>query len=142
MRYRGQSYEIDTPLEAAWIDGGDVAAMADAFHAAHARIYEHSDADAPVQVINIRLVVVGTPPKPRFAPVGKSDALPVPVASVPVFYDGATYTASVYARADLLAGHRFEGPAIVTQDDCTTCVLGGFTVTVDAGGNLILAREG
>jgi len=142
MRYRGQSYEIDTPLEAEWIDDGAVEALAGAFHAAHHRIYEHSDADAPVQVINMRLVVVGTPPKPRFAPVEKSDAAPTPVASVPVYYDGATHTAAVYARVDLRAGQTFEGPAIVTQDDCTTCVLGGFTATVDASGNLILSREG
>jgi N-methylhydantoinase A len=142
MRYRGQSYEIDTPLEAAWIDDGDLDAMAGAFHAAHERIYEHADADAPVQVINMRLVVVGTPPKPTFAPVETSDAAPVPVASVPVYYDGATHTAAVYARGDLYAGQAFPGPAIVTQDDCTTCVLGGFTAQVDPSGNLILSREG
>ncbi|MDF1790332.1 MAG: hydantoinase/oxoprolinase family protein [Thalassobaculaceae bacterium] len=142
MRYRGQSYEIETPLEADWIDDGDADAMAGAFHAAHERIYEHADADAPVQIINLRLVVVGTPPKPKFAPVESSDATPEPVASVPVYYDGGTHTASVYARGDLKAGQTFEGPAIVTQDDCTTCVLGGFTATVDASGNLILSREG
>lgn len=142
MRYRGQSYEIDTPLEAEWIDGGDVEAMAGAFHAAHERIYEHADADAPVQVINIRLIVVGTPPKPRFDPIETSDAAPDSIASVPVYYDGTTHTASVYVRADLRAGQTFKGPAIVTQDDCTTCVLGGFTATVDASGNLILSWEG
>lgn len=142
MRYRGQSYEIETPLAAGWIDGGDVAGMANAFHAAHGRIYEHSDADAPVQVINLRLVVVGTPPKPRFAPVEQSDAAPVPVASVPVYYDGAHHTAAVYHRGDLLAGQSFQGPAIVTQDDCTTCMLGGFVATVDPNGNLIMSREG
>lgn len=141
MRYRGQSYEIETPLDADWIDGGDLGGMAGAFHAAHERIYEHADADAPVQIINLRLVVVGTPPKPTFAPVESSDAAPAPRASVPVYFDGATHTAAVYARGDLMAGQRFEGPAIVTQDDCTTCVLGGFTATVDPSGNLILSRE-
>ncbi|MFX4221559.1 MAG: hypothetical protein ACMVO3_11655 [Thalassobaculum sp.] len=70
-----------------------------------------------------------------------SDAAPTPRASVPVYFDGATHTAAVYARGDLMAGQRFEGPAIVTQDDCTTCVLGGFTATVDPSGNLILSRE-
>lgn len=142
MRYRGQSYEIETPLDAEWIDGGDLDAMAGAFHAGHERIYEHADADAPVQIINLRLVVVGTPPKPKFAPVETSDVAPVATASVPVFYDGATHTAAVYARGDLYAGQSFPGPAIVTQDDCTTCVLGGFTATVDPSGNLILSREG
>ncbi len=142
MRYRGQSYEIETPLDADWIDGGDLDAMAGAFHAGHEQIYEHSDADAPVQIINLRLVVVGVPPKPTFAPIESSDASPVSTASVPVYYDGATHSADVYARGDLKAGQTFKGPAIVTQDDTTTCVLGGFTATVDPSGNLILSREG
>ena len=55
---------------------------------------------------------------------------------------GGRQEAAVYARADLKAGQRFAGPAIVTQDDCTTCVLGGFTASVDPRGNLILTREG
>ena len=141
MRYRGQSYEIDTPIEAGWIDGGDTAAMAAAFHRAHERVYEHADDKAPVQVINLRLIVVGTPPKPRFAPVERSDARPEPSAVVPVYYDGGWHDAAVYARANLLAGQSFQGPAIVTQDDCTTCILGGYAASVDNRGNLILTRE-
>lgn len=142
MRYRGQSYEIETPLEAAWIDGGDADAMAGAFHAGHEQIYEHCDPDAPVQIINLRLVVVGVPPKPKFAPIESSEAPPTSSASVSVYYDGASHRADVYARGELKAGQSFQGPAIVTQDDTTTCVLGGFTATVDPSGNLILSREG
>ena len=47
-------------------------------------------------------------------------------------------TAQVYQRADLKAGQQFDGPAIVTQDDTTTCVLNDYTVSVDTLGNLIL----
>ena len=45
-------------------------------------------------------------------------------------------------RAELLAGQQFSGPAIVTQDDTTSCILDGFSVAVDALGNLILSSEG
>jgi len=140
LRYRGQSYEIDTPLDAGWLETGDLAAMAAAFHREHERLYEHADSEAPIQVINLRLVVVGTPPKPRFAPVERAPAASAPVAAgaAEVFYDGGRHQAAVFERAALLAGHRFDGPAIVTQDDCTTCVLGGFSGRVDDAGNLIL----
>ncbi|MCR9073208.1 MAG: hydantoinase/oxoprolinase family protein [Alphaproteobacteria bacterium] len=141
MRYRGQSYEIETAIEAGWIEAGDLDAMAGAFHVAHERIYEHADIDAPVQLINLRLVVVGTPPKPHIAPAETSAAAPVPRATVPVYYDGAHHDAAVYSRAELFAGQSFSGPAIITQDDCTTCMPGGFTATVDAMGNLTLIRE-
>ena len=60
---------------------------------------------------------------------------------MPVFYDGRCHEAALYRRTDLRAGQRFAGPAVVLQDDCTTCVLGGYAVEVDAYGNLILTAE-
>jgi N-methylhydantoinase A len=138
IRYRGQSYEIDTPLEAQWIEEGDIEAIAGAFHDAHERIYEHADREAELQIINLRLVVTGQPPKPVFAPAPKADGPLVAGRRVEVFLDGSTQGADVFARTDMAAGHGLSGPAIITQDDCTTCVLSGYTGTVDDAGNLIL----
>ena len=59
MRYRGQSYEIDTQLEASWIESGSIDLMAKAFHELHEKIYEHSDTEAEVQLINLRMVISG-----------------------------------------------------------------------------------
>ena len=67
---------------------------------------------------------------------------PEPLDRMAVFYDGADHEAALYRRADLRAGQRFSGPAVVLQDDCTTCVLGGFNAQVDPYGNLILMAEG
>ena len=50
MRYRGQSFEIDTTLDPAAIEAGDSAALAGAFHREHERIYGHADAGAPIQI--------------------------------------------------------------------------------------------
>ena len=36
-------------------------------------------------------------------------------------------------------GSAFDGPAVVAQADCTTCIPGGFTGKVDAYGHLILS---
>jgi N-methylhydantoinase A len=44
----------------------------------------------------------------------------------------------VYARVDLRPGMRFDGPAIVEQDDCTTVVEPGMVTRVDAFGNLLV----
>lgn len=138
IRYRGQSYEIDTPLEAIWIEEGDLQAIGGAFHRLHEQVYEHADEDAELQIINLRLIVTGQPAKPAFAPAVKATGPLRPGARVEVFHDGARHLADVHARADMAAGHRFDGPAIVTQDDCTTCVLGGYSGAVDDAGNLIL----
>ena len=55
--------------------------------------------------------------------------------------DGQARLIPLYRRADLRAGQAFEGPAVIAQDDATTCVLPGFTVNVDPFGNLVLMNR-
>ena len=38
------------------------------------------------------------------------------------------------------AGDKILGPAVIIQDDCTTCVPSGFDVLVDGYGNRIIER--
>ena len=45
-----------------------------------------------------------------------------------------------FARVGLTPGQTFEGPAVVTQSDCTTCIPRGYSARVDAYRNLILTR--
>jgi N-methylhydantoinase A len=138
LRYRGQSFEIETVLQEDWMEKGNLAAIAGAFHAEHARVYDHADEEAAVQVINLRLVILGAAPKPELNHLAKGDAAPEPIGELEVFYDGGTHKAALYERATLRAGQRIEGPAVIQQDDCTTCILGGFTAEIDTYGNILL----
>ncbi|MFI4988289.1 MAG: hydantoinase/oxoprolinase family protein [Alphaproteobacteria bacterium] len=138
MRYRGQSFEIETLLESAIVERGDWQRIAEAFHAEHERIYDYCDRAAASQIINLRLVILGPSPKPEFTPLAASAAAPKPEKTVTVHYDGSTAPVPLYARSALLAGQRFSGPAVIAQDDCTTCIPDGFDVRVDAYGNLLL----
>jgi len=141
MRYLGQSYEIETPVDRAGLAAGRVEALAGAFHAEHARIYDHADADAPVQAVNLRLTVSGAVRKPALAEAAAAPGPAAPKGHAQVFLDGALREAALYDRADLRPGRHFAGPAVVSQDDCTTVVPPGFTVEVDLRSNLILTRE-
>ncbi|MBL8671193.1 MAG: hydantoinase/oxoprolinase family protein [Alphaproteobacteria bacterium] len=138
MRYRGQSFEIETPLEERWIEAGDAKAVAAAFHERHKQLYQYADAEAAVQMINLRLVVIGESPKPSFKKLPDTREPAKPAATIEVTLDGAKQSVPFYRRVDLKPGQRFSGPAVVAQDDCTTCVPGGFAIAVDAYGNLRL----
>jgi len=139
MRYRGQSFEIETMLTQEWVTGGDLAAIADAFHAEHARVHGHGDPTADAQIVNLRLVIVGTAPRPESKPLPASDQPPKPLGELAIFHDGATRKAALYDRKDLLAGQLIEGPAVIQQDDTTTIILGGFEGEIDAHGNIVLS---
>ena len=141
MRYRGQSFEVETELDAAAIEAGDVDAFADAFHDAHQRLYYHSERGAPVQIINLRLVAVGRTPKPGFAPETEREGRAEPERRISVYAGGGHREVSLFLRHRLEPGDRIEGPAVVAQEDTTLCVADGFTGRVDGYRNLLLHRE-
>jgi len=141
MRYRGQAFEIETPLDFDVLQHGSADEVATAFHDEHARIYGHADRHAPVQVISIRLVVSGATAKPEMPRHKLSPSVAKPTGTVQARLDGDMRTVSLYRRGELLPGHTFAGPAVVTQDDCTTVVPTGFSVQVDEFANLRINME-
>jgi N-methylhydantoinase A len=140
MRYRGQSYEIEVPLEPAWMTDPAPGRIAAAFHARHAEIYGHADEKAAVQLVALRVVITGIIPKPEFPASETPESAPAADTHVPVAHRGGTVQAALFRRAALSPGARFAGPAVVVQDDTTSWVPPGFAGTVDAFGNLILRR--
>ena len=141
MRYLGQSYEIETVIDRGDIAAGRAAPLADAFHAAHERVYDHADTEAPVQVVNLRLVVSGSAPKPELAERSLVPGPAEPRGETVIHLDGAERRAALHDRAALSPGQHFAGPAIVAQDDCTSIVPPGFTARVDGWGNLVIEAE-
>ncbi len=140
MRYLGQSFEIETPVEAAWFREGDAALVRRAFHREHNRLYGHADEEAGVQMISLRLVISGTTPKPPLNPIAVATDPAKPRFHVEGWFSGRSWVTGVYHRADLAAGHRLRGPAIVAQDDTTTVVPPAFDVLVDRFGNLVITK--
>jgi N-methylhydantoinase A len=138
MRYKGQSFEIDTPLQESWFSAGDIEAIAQAFHTRHAHVYGYATPAAPVQIVALRIVAAGAAPKPEIARAARASGPPRSSREAEVWIDGGWRQAPLYDRAALLAGAHFDGPAIVTQSDCTTCVLPGFAAEVDEYGNIHL----
>lgn len=139
MRYRGQSFEVETPLDPAALARNDVAVIAEAFHREHQRIYGHADRKAEIQLISIRLVISGKTVKPEFTSSALVEIPATPVSTFEAYIDGRTRTVELYQRADLMPGHTFAGPAVVAQEDCTTVLPPGVSGRVDAFGNLRLA---
>jgi len=140
MRYRGQSYELDTTLNKVDIDSGNAQALAQAFHAAHRRIYEHADEKAPVQVISLRIVIAGNNDKPQFARYAMTAGQAAPERSITVWLDGTHREIGLFSRTNILAGQHFDGPAVVAQDDCTTVIPPGHRCRADEFGNLRITQ--
>ncbi|MDH2327061.1 hydantoinase/oxoprolinase family protein [Cereibacter sp. SYSU M97828] len=135
MRYAGQSYEIETDLQPAWLD--DPARMARAFHETHARIYDFHDPDGRIEIVNLRLSAIGAGPKPEF-PVETVDPSPATAQRHVPVHLGSLRDVPLYDRAALGSGATFDGPAIVAQEDTTFAIPGGASARVDAHLNIHL----
>lgn len=138
MRYKGQSFEIETPLRAEDIAEGRIEPIRAAFHREHQRLYGYSDAQAAIQVVSLRLVASMATPKPRIEHMPPQAAQLSPHGVIQVWMDDGYRDVPLYQRGQLAAGQTLPGPAVITQDDTTITVLPGFDARVDALGNLFL----
>ena len=133
LRYVGQSYELTVPA------GGE---LLERFHVEHDRTYGFSAPAEPVEAVSLRLTSVGRIAKPPARELETGGAVE-PKERRPVYFAeaGDYVDCPIYGRYELPAGASFAGPAVVEEFDSTTVVHPGFTVTVDATGNLIIEKE-
>ena len=143
MRYIGQSYEVDVALEPDWLRRGALDAIAAAFHHRHRALFAHADEAAPVELVDIRLTCIGTMPKPPIHAQVNSigDAQPgTPYGTRGVAIAGRFRPVALYRRADLPAGARLTGPAIVEQADTTVYLPPGWQAAAHPSGALLMER--
>jgi N-methylhydantoinase A/oxoprolinase/acetone carboxylase beta subunit len=147
MRYVGQAYELEVPIEAP-VTTEAVPGIVAAFHAVHERVYGYARTQQPVEFVNFRAVHTFPLPRPTVtstAPasgtaesgrIGERRAYFAASAS----HAGGFVGTPIYERARLPRGARLDGPAIVEQLDTTTVIPPGVTARVDDAGNLRLRR--
>jgi 5-oxoprolinase (ATP-hydrolysing) len=142
-RYSGQGYEVRTEVPAGAIDEQWVARLAERFHEAHEGEYGHRF-DAPIEIINVRVVAVGLVDELRAAELETGDGDPsrALTTTVDVVFDVAgkpeRHATPFYERDLLRAGDRITGPAIVEQYDSTTVIPPGLAAEIDGSGNIVV----
>jgi N-methylhydantoinase A len=139
MRVVGQIYESEVPLQPAWLEGGDPAAIAREFHRTHARIYDFDDPDGRIEIVTLRLSAIGAGPALAFPEVAETDGLAKPEREIDVHTGGVRKPVGLYRRADLQPGSRFAGPAVVAQEDTTVAIPAGASARIDSHLNLHLS---
>ena len=65
MRYVGQSYELNVPLDAIELNAAERARLAERFHTEHERAYGFKAPGEPIEVVCLRLSAIGNITKPR-----------------------------------------------------------------------------
>jgi len=139
MRYRGQSYELTVPVPPEALEGG-VPALAALFHAFHAESFGHSDPEAPIEVVSLRVAARRPAPPLAMPREPMTPHAASPESRIRLRLDGADREAGLYRRDALRPGGRLAGPAIVTQADCTVLIPDGWVAITDDLRNLVMEQ--
>jgi N-methylhydantoinase A len=139
LRYVGQEFTLPVPVSVAQLECKDGAGIRAAFDALYEHRYAHHSPDEPVEMVNIRLAMIGKRPKlgfPRLADTGAAE----PACRRDVYFADArrALPCSVYRREALGAGSSIAGPALIQEYGTTTVLFERDALTVAPSGELII----
>ncbi|MCP1118712.1 hydantoinase/oxoprolinase family protein [Robbsia andropogonis] len=149
MRYAGQGWEIPVPVAVGYFQGGtDVAALRAAFIAVYVQLFGHEVEGLDVEVVSWALSLRTEVPVParvtEIAGVAcDGEEAPRPLERRPVFdaKRGGFHECAIHHRDSLRVGWRLDGPAIVLENETSTLVPQGFSVTLQRDRCLLIQRH-
>ena len=143
MRYHRQGYEIPVTIEPDEARRG-LEGLEERFNALHEQLYGFRMPGTACEIVNLRAIGSGAAPKPELpvGEVGDADASGAVAEEHEIVFKGERLPTKIYDRAKLAPGHRFDGPAIVTEFDATTVVLPGYAAEVDVNFNILINPRG
>jgi N-methylhydantoinase A len=141
MRYVGQEHVVTVDIPVDHFASRDRRAIKRAFDEEHQRRYAISAPEEPVEIASVRTTVTGITHKPPLEAIRRGEAAPPDNAHTgdrKVYFTalGEFRSVSTFARAQLLAGNRVLGPAIIEEYASTTVLMPGDALHVDEFGNL------
>jgi N-methylhydantoinase A len=143
LRYMGQEFTLAVPVTLAQLKAGRRDVIRKAFDALYEHRYAHHSPEEPVEMVNIRLGVIGKRPKLKFPRLGKAQRVAVSDRRDVYFSDTRKpIRCPVYQRAALKAGARIVGPALIQEHGTTTVLFSKDECKVAPSGELIIKVGG
>jgi N-methylhydantoinase A len=137
MRYLGQAFEINIECPSSQLEQEELKQLLDLFHERHRVVYGHAAVKEPVELVNLRLRVIGLMDKIEIQrDSGSKGKEPIPNRQVH-FPDSGWAETNIFSRASLSAGTSIEGPAVVEGQESTAVIPPQWYARIDSSGNLI-----
>ena len=143
IRYVGQEFTLPVPVDRADLIAADQRRIRGAFDALYDQRYAHHSPDEPVEIVNIRVAVLGKRTKISFPRLrDRGGAKPARHREVYFSDPRKAVTCPVYAREELAAGSTIEGPTLIQEHGTTTVLFATDRCTVAPSGELIIEVGG
>ncbi len=131
-RYRGQSFELETPIGPGRVTKRTIAELRDSFETQHVALYGHRDPDAEVIAATLRVTAI----QPT-APITVRETLTSSRGDQhrKAWFDGRSRVTPVLQRGDV---RTVTGPAIVEDYDATTVIPPDWRCTLQPDHSLLI----
>ncbi len=146
LRYKRQSSELTLPVPAQ-VEAADIRqVLAESFHAAHEQTYGYRREDDTIAIVSVRLKATVRTQSLSFSELGVSFSQSAEKTAQPDSrraYFGpqqGELDTRILSRGDLVE-HAVAGPLIVEEFDTTIVVPPQWQASVDAYGNIVLAKN-
>jgi len=143
LRYVGQEFTLQVPVSLQQIESADRSGIRSAFDVLYEQRYAHHSPDEPVEMVNVRLAVIGKRQQLAFPRLSEMGASPHSRQREVYFSDTRKpVSCPVYQRAHLGAASRIGGPALIQEHGTTTVLFERDLCTVAASGELLITVGG
>lgn len=144
MRYTNQIHECSVYLEQGVLESSDLDHISTIFHDRHRVLYMYSEPDEDVELVNVRVAVVGKTPAP---------AVELPVRNGPkrtlvrdtrrVLFDqaGEFVDTPIFRGSDVEPGFVVVGPSVVEEAHTTIVVPRTYRLSYDVRGAYVMERD-
>jgi N-methylhydantoinase A len=139
LRYVGQEFWLQVPVDEDEIRRGDADAIQRRFSQIHDHRFGHAALDEPLELVNLRLTAIGARPKIEFPKLSRT-ATDARVGTREIHLDDAARPTgcAVYRREKLTPAVAIEGPAVIEEYASTTVLFPGDKLRVAETGELIV----
>jgi N-methylhydantoinase A len=149
MRYTGQIYEVEMPLDEYPSSSASLEELERRFVERYEVLYGEGAGfpGAGVELVNFRVEAIGKVPKPELQEVAEGGSTP-PESAIgsprAVFWTefGEWRQTPIFLGAELLAGNSVSGPAIIDLPDTGIVIRPGMRAVVDRLGNIVIHLGG
>jgi N-methylhydantoinase A len=142
LRYEGEVHELTVPLRTRTrrVTALNIDATVRAFHDQHEQLFAHKDINHPVELLTLRVDVVGVRDTIRLrgASFGSENATEAVKNTRPIWFPGGCADATVYDGGKLKPGHFITGPAAIENWGTTIIVYPNQEALIDSYGNCII----
>ena len=143
MRYVGQEHPVTVDLSPTVFKRRDRESIKHHFDDVHQLRYGTCAPEERAEIVSLRATVTGVMKKPPLEKIARGGKVPSVGAgrgkrSVYFAELGKAVATPTFARDDLRAGNRIDGPALIEEYASTTVLLPGDKLKVDEFGNLVI----